>query len=250
VRELVYLSDRKLEQFLPTLRSLWPRPKLNLKSHGVEIGVDPTPDADRKRLQHLAKVIAHIERSARWFLDPEITPGQWVHFEAPLNYLAIRSDDRDLVFFVDRSRPTATYPTGGATRLVLHCSGTHLRTEHRPVQVPAPPGVDVDVAVRLHGGSAGVFTVDSIELVLNSLRTRDPLDDDPPHSWEVRHHLPAATTRLLRAIDARLYPETAAWMAGYARITANLTAREDSAERRYVIASPLYIEYAPPPSAP
>lgn len=250
MRELVYLSDRKLEQFLPTLRSFWPRPKINVKAELVEISLDPALDAEKNRLKQLARVIAHIEKSARWFLDPPATAGQWVHFEAPLNYLVVNRDNGDQVFFVDRSFATTDYPTGGTTRLILHCSGAHLRTENRPLRLAAPPGDNVTID---DGSGAGVFTADNIELLLRTLSTqRQPSDQDhrpPPAAWV--EHLPTATTKLLHAIDARLYPETAAWMAGYARITASFAVPTSPLEgtARYIIASPLYIEYAKPPTA-
>jgi hypothetical protein len=243
VRELVYLSDRKLDQFLPTLRSLWPRPTVTVKTQVVEIGIDSSLNDQKNALKHLAKVIAHIERSARWFLDPGISPGQWVHFEAPLNYLVVDMADRDLVFFVDRNNATADYPTGGATRLVLHCSGAHLRTELSPAKVAAPPGDEIG------GSGPGLFSADSVQLLLRTLHAqRTPTAEHLPPE-EVFQHLPKATSRLLHAIDARIFPETAAWMAGYARVTASFALPADDSREpvRYIIASPLYIEYATPP---
>ncbi len=255
MRELVYLSDRKLEQFLPLLRSFWPRPKVNFKAHGLEIAVEPKSDTKKSELKHLAKVIAHIDETARWFLEPGLEPGQWVHFEAPLNHLMVNREDSDLVFFVDRNTATTDYPSGGTTRLVLHCSGIHLRTRSRPVRIPAPPGEDVGCVVPVdlsEGGSDGdyVFNVNSIELLLIHLRASQPFDQYKHNDLlYTRHHLNKATSELLRVIDARLYPETAAWMAGYARVTADLTAPHDDAAAHYLVATPLYIEYATPPGA-
>lgn len=47
---------------------------------------------------------------------------------------------------------------------------------------------------------------------------------------------------LLHAIDARTPAGTAAWMRGYARVTALLTA--DDTHARCLVASPLTVEYA------
>lgn len=243
MRELVYLSDRKLEQFLPALRSLWPRPKISFRSQLVEFDVAPTQDGQRDRLRHLARVIAHIEKSARWFLDPDVSAGHWVHFEAPLNYLVLNSE---LVFFVDRPTATPDYPAGGAGRLVLHCSSAHLRMETPPTRMSAPQGDPVPVPAS--GSGPGILSVDNIQLLLKSLHARNqPADEPRPLPEEHTWYLPAATSRLLRAIDARVHPETAAWMAGYARVTASFDLPA-AAPVRHVIASPLYIEYATPPS--
>jgi hypothetical protein len=251
VRELVYLSDRKLEQFLPTLRSFWPRPKVNLKSPVADVALEPVQDAEKNRIRHLARVIADIEISARWFTDPDVKAGQWIHFEAPLNHLEVDSDGMDIVFFVDPKTATANYPTGGSTRLILHCSGSHLRTRNPPTRVDRPNGEQVRL-VQPSGSGPGVFTVDNIQLLLRLLRSQpQPVDNDkPPLPIPPRQlRLPTAVSRLLRAIDSRVFPETAAWMAGYARVTASVAAPGKRLHpAHYLIASPLYVEYAAPPS--
>jgi Family of unknown function (DUF7019) len=245
VRELVYLSDRKLEQFLPTLRSLWPRPKINIKTPPIEVGLEPVSEADKKKLKHLARVIAHLEESARWFLDPGISPGEWAHFEAPLNYLVVESDDRELVFFVDRGKASADYPEGGTDRLILHCSSHHLLVENRPARVPAPSGGGLGLDPGASG--PGIFGLDAMELLLSRLHDRPgPSDEDyRPLGSGIADNLSRAVNRLVQTIDRRVHPETAAWMAGYARITACCPAPTPGT--RYIIASPLYIEYATPP---
>lgn len=240
MRELVYLSDRKLEQFLPALRSMWPRPKVNIKTPVVEIGVEPAPEVERAKLKQLARVIAHIERTARWYTDPGAAAGQWVHFEAPLNYLVLDGGPvPGMVLFVDRVKP------GCSDRLILHCSGTHLRIEDRPRKVAPPPGQDVEPAAHA-GSGAGAFTANTIALLLAILRAQPPAaaGTSVVPNPSTSRHLPGATAELLRTIDGRTHPETAAWMAGYARVTANFVG---PGSVRHVIASPLYIEYAPPP---
>lgn len=101
MRELVYLSVAKLKQFLPELRS---RLKFTLKTPFAGVDIDPTPDATKSQLQHLAKVVAQIERSAGWFTDPEVVPGQWVAFEAPLNYVILPNEYGHILIFVDPGR--------------------------------------------------------------------------------------------------------------------------------------------------
>jgi hypothetical protein len=86
--------------------------------------------------------------------------------------------------------------------------------------------------------------VDSVQLLLDDLAPQGRPADEPLPRQDSRH-LPTAVSRLLRAIDARVHLETAAWMAGYARVTADVSTRADRSVEpvRHVIASPLYIEY-------
>jgi hypothetical protein len=46
---------------------------------------------------------------------------------------------------------------------------------------------------------------------------------------------------LSRFLDQKLDPHTASWLAGYARVTVDTTGQP------VVVASPLYVEYVPPP---
>ncbi|MBC6448093.1 hypothetical protein GPZ80_13035 [Actinokineospora sp. HBU206404] len=186
----------------------------------------------------MARVIAHIERTARWYDDPAAVAGHWVHFEAPLNYLVLDGGPvPGMTLFVDR----ATQP--GSTRLILHCSSNHLRIEGRAQAVAPPAGHTVETADS--GGSGAGAITNNIDLLIGLLSAQPSASDGhvvAPNHYAGRH-LPGATIDLLRTIDGRTHPETAAWMAGYARVTANFVV----GTTRYVIASPLYIEYAPPP---
>jgi len=72
--------------------------------------------------------------------------------------------------------------------------------------------------------------------------------------WLRRRQLPGGTELLLRALDSQLRPETATWMAGYARVTADMSHMIHPRKRkrrkpvRYVVASPLYVEYTSSPA--
>ncbi|WP_413787813.1 SAVMC3_10250 family protein [Streptomyces platensis] len=92
MRELVYLSDRKLEQFLPSLRSAWGRPKITLTSPFGGAEFDLAPEVERARMKHFQRVTREIESSAKWFTEGNILPGAWVAFEAPLNYVVLGGD--------------------------------------------------------------------------------------------------------------------------------------------------------------
>lgn len=62
-----------------------------------------------------------------------------------------------------------------------------------------------------------------------------------PHS--AKPDLAAATRRLTEVFETRMYPETAAWMTGYARVTMALR----DGGTRYVVTSTLNVEHTEPP---
>jgi hypothetical protein len=243
VRELIYLSDRKLAQFLPSLRQLQRWPRIAVKTPVVDAFWEPTADDRKQQQRQLERVIAQIELSARWFADPAAGPGQWIQFEAPLNCL-VPERNRGLLFLLDRPAPTPGYPTAGALRLLLHGSAAHLVPTVRPAPVATPTTeVEVDYAPDMSGPAP--FTVDTVGVLLSLLgeQSSPTTDQHQAPDGRVLRHLPDAVAALIAAMDARVYPETAAWMTGYARVTVTL-----ADPTRCVIATPLYIEYTTPPS--
>ncbi|MFF3062174.1 SAVMC3_10250 family protein [Streptomyces sp. NPDC057909] len=90
MRELVYLSDRKLGQFVPESRRRWIGRRLTAfrattPVGGLELEAAADSDSERQKQKHLALVISRIEEQALWFQDPAARAGRWVYFEAPLN---------------------------------------------------------------------------------------------------------------------------------------------------------------------
>lgn len=85
MRELVYLSEAKLSQFLPEKPPWWSRlgrnAKLEVSAPVGKAGLDIGEPATKPTEARLAAVIAEIEKSAKWFDDPVVRPGEWVHFE-------------------------------------------------------------------------------------------------------------------------------------------------------------------------
>lgn len=129
VRELVYLSKRKLRQFdLGWWRDLRARVKATIKPPGIELTVET--DVRRSDLAALDAVIAALERSDRapvWFTE-DVQPGQWVRFEAPMSYTTIGT----AIVFLDVDEQSPAYPSGGQVRLMLHGSAVHLAGSDPP----------------------------------------------------------------------------------------------------------------------
>jgi hypothetical protein len=221
MRELIYVSQAKLRQLVPDLPK-----RTSLRDVDAEVntpvGGFKVGKATREAEPALAAAVARLEasdRAPRWFGEPELRPGQWVHFEAPMSY----GEVRDVVIFLDADQPDDSYPSGGERRLLLHGSRAHL----------VGPAVPLDVPV---GGSLWPRFVRAMNLV-----DRDDGVELPPSG---RYFL----TRIVRFLDRmtdRLQPGyTAGWVAGYARVTAVIPADTGTV----LAATPLYVEHVAAPS--
>ncbi|MFH8293023.1 SAVMC3_10250 family protein [Streptomyces sp. NPDC018059] len=256
MRELLYLSDSKIQQFVPSLRTLWNRPDIAVTSPFGGIAFNGAPDARRTKFHHLARVVKRIERSARWFTEP-VQPGAWVAFEAPMNYFTLGAPFGGILLFSDIPRATEYYPSGGRVRLILHGSSRHLLISRPAVEVNPPGEQQIDA---VFGGSSGddfEILVSNLDLLQEALHSRGV--DPPAERIEFRrtHALRQAALQLVTALDAASHQETAAMMVGYARVTAYLDSmrmawmsspkptpeQEELSHAACVVATPLYVEY-------
>ncbi|MGW1813925.1 SAVMC3_10250 family protein [Streptomyces sp. NPDC002125] len=250
MRELVYLSDSKLRQFLPErgqrrrigrrLRMFRLDGNTPMGGGGFEVHLDGEgPTTAEDRAHRLASTIDHLETHALWFTDPDTRPGRWIYFEAPLFFFHVDSRDPDVgtVLFVDAPGVDGYAPEGA--RLILHGSAKHLL-------VPVPRSA---LAVSGVIGSLGPFdTGPSISHRLWDAERPPPsptvgeLADVPAErapelSLVSAHSIVAALSDIHRRRDD--LADTAAWMRGYARVT--YVERYESA---IVYATPLNVEYA------
>jgi hypothetical protein len=224
MRELVYVSSAKLRQLLPDL----PRGTGSLRDVDAEVttpvGGFKIGKAARKPEPGLAEAVAALtasSRAPRWFADPEARPGYWVHFEALLSWCTLPGS----VVFVDPEVGSAKYPSGERLRLLLHGSSGH-------VLGAAPPRLD-----RVTEGGSQWFAF------LRALRRVDRLEEDG-ESLALDNRWPSQIRRHLDCLSVMLQPPfTAAWLAGYARVTAVIP------DGRYTVvaATPLYVEHIDPP---
>jgi hypothetical protein len=236
VRELVYLSQSKLQQFAAGQPPRWgsrAEVEADLKVPGVGgIKVRPKDDGGgRASGADLDKVITALEstdRASRWFTD-DVQPGQWIQFEAPLSY----TTKGTAVIFLDLDRPTAAYPTGGTIRLLLYGSREHLLG---------------DSSRRITGRELAKAAGVSFEPVQHLLRH---VAEEAPSGDTVKWRYRPVRLDLLHMIvhvlsDHLELPHTAAWMAGHARVTAVSVA----SPARIVVATPLYVQYVSAPQVP
>ncbi|GAA2080664.1 hypothetical protein GCM10009801_39060 [Streptomyces albiaxialis] len=238
MREVVYLSDRKLRQFLPIRGRRWPRAsRVNVTTPvgGAEVERAAT-DAEAERLKRLGKVVAEIRSRARTPGDPEVRAGHWVEFEAPLHQLTPREFAGTLLFL-------SLAGTDGP-RLLLHGSAAHLTNAiPQPVDGPA----DETVVTAHDGFSNGPMFITRVvqaspgRALLSDLEGRPSATDEEPEPGF--SPLPEAVGELVRTLDRQAYPETATRMRGFARVSADPLTDPDTGAT-YLVASPLLVEYA------
>ncbi len=249
MRELIYLSQGKLRQFQTERRAgLWQR----IRQVGVKaplgIGLDVTlSDATTESHPSLAKVLKHIDRSdrpARWFEEEGLQVGEWVKFKARLNYViyselvtlggqpAPASPPPPPLFFW-QPRPNPEAPDN--VMLLLHGSPENL-VGINPTDVPST------VAIIQRVGSV----LAEVSKYLFALRVAEP-HDLPSDMDDFQVQIYELCVRLY----SKLPPETASWMAGYAKVTALIqlpsfkNRRALDLSNRLVLATPLYVEQVP-----
>ncbi|MFF7838820.1 SAVMC3_10250 family protein [Streptomyces ossamyceticus] len=257
MRELVYLSDAKLRQFLPEPRRFGRRGTLRIATPFGGFDLEPSPDPEQSRLRHLQQVMRRIDVEAEWFMQPDVRTGQWVQFEAPLNLVPMNGSFTGMALFIDPAGTVEGYERSEDVRLILHGSVRHvLLMQSAPALSASPPEGTLEI---IGSGTSGFSTLASfmwmistgvpVALAAEELEARqDPLAPVPGMSMVQRVRGPAlrrGTFELIRRLDRRVDPETAVWMRGCARVTANLKRRAPRTGARCVVASPLYVEYAP-----
>ncbi|MGY6025402.1 SAVMC3_10250 family protein [Streptomyces spinosirectus] len=239
MRELVYLSDAKLRQFVPEgRRRTWVGRRLTsfrldvstpVGGGGVEVGL-AQGGGEPAGAGRLAGVVGQVEEQALWYEDPQARAGRWVWFEAPFN-VVVR---RDTVLFLDAPAARAGEPEPDGPRLLLHGSAAHLLMD--------APEASMDPRELGVNRSALHFVVQ--DLRRTPLPDADHLTADPA---VVRPdvHADHMVDMVLRASNAS--PGSAAWMRGYARVTRSAPPGEAGAGRPghpAVVTTPLYVEYA------
>lgn len=248
MRELVYLSKRKLEAFdLGWRRGLLTKIKATVKAPlGLgELAVET--DGGRSVYRDLDRVLTRLdrdpERAPVWFTD-DVMPGQWVRFEAPLSYAVVGTT----AVFLDVEEPTPTYPTGGQRRLMLHGAAEHLvgagqqrRTsvEELSAEAATSSPVSAEAFESVFNHFFDLITYATGHDVTSRTDRNMGMVRDRMTASGLGHVIPTMG-RYLRL------PHSAAWMAGCARVT-NLAPKLRDFPTETLFASPLYVEYVAPP---
>ncbi|MFC9692636.1 SAVMC3_10250 family protein [Kribbella sp. NPDC056951] len=226
MRELVYLSEAKLQQFRkPASKRAGLGGTFKISTAGlglpaVEAGLAydaaRTAAATMATLDQAEKHIRSKWRVRWWAAEPKPQPGEWIRFETRLAF-AVRSDEwfvpgEPVLFFWGREDPHDER----SAQLLLHGSPEHLirRTASGPSEGRRP------------SMSAG------------SSKYPSAVDDGAGRGSTARQYL-----RLIQELRRTAPDDSAAWLSGMARTTY----AADLRGRRFVVASPLSVEYLPTP---
>jgi hypothetical protein len=224
MRELVYLSQSKLQQFRK------PASKKDGLSGGVKVtsGLTGLPTVESELAYDPARAAAGATANldeaekfirstypVRWWTE-EQTPGEWIQFETLLIFgvLEARGGRAALLFWGRDQAGDA-----GSPQLLLHGSAQHLLPgsgETAPVSYISPSYV------------GGLFTL------FEELDAGADLGTDLGHG---------SIDRVIRRLRGLAPDFTASWMSGMARTSFEMTI----GGRRIVVASPLVVERIPAP---
>ncbi|MFG3260126.1 SAVMC3_10250 family protein [Streptomyces sp. NPDC048172] len=244
MREVVYLSDGKLRQFLPIRGRRWPRAsRVNVTTPfgGAEME-RAAADTEAERLKRLGKVVAEIQSRVRVPEDPGVRAGHWIEFEARLHQLTPREFAGMLLFLSVADAEGDARANG--PRLLLHGSAAHLANAiPQPVDGPA----DETVVTGTDGFSSGPTFFTQVVRASPGRAFLSDLEEQPSATDVGRgpglSPLPEAVGELVRTLDRQTFPETAARMRGFARVSAEpLT--DPGTGATFLVASPLLVEYA------
>jgi hypothetical protein len=235
MRELVYLSLRKLSQFQPER----PRGRFLRRITGVgataplslgEISLT-LAGPDTQSIPHLDEVLEELDkrrRGVQWYEDEAVRVGDWVQFEARMNYAVVSephlTDAAPLLFWEPKRDRSDDGSTGQTSALLLHASPDGL--------VGNPAGVTGGVADSMSGIGQLIRALERLSGSDEPLSAEPRLDN---RMWVY------TLSKIARKLD-RDYPSfTASWLAGYARITGIIPPGQIY-RGSYILATPLYVE--------
>ena len=250
IHDFVYLSTQKLADLIVQTSVLQRRSftvRAQVRSPVVSLALAsssaPTNTGStsarlaQDELVKLGRAVDEINKRSLWYSDPVVQAGSWIYFETSMNYCLLQSHYFDpAVVFVDH----VDLLPDPSVRLLLHGSVGHLLGRPKLVDVSA------DVERLRTSPSSGEFVyalADNVEEVVQTIHaTQDAFTVSP--GIQARGSLSSGIAQLLRVLDQKFVTDTAASLGGVARVTASVTARGGLRNvERFVMASPLYIEY-------
>lgn len=240
MRELLYLSNKKLATFLPD------RPSLSVQGAGsagvgpisVTIDVSTASPAgfDEATMKTFRRVVGHLEREAGYFTSPDLEAGQWIFFDVKMGYgtayrdtgLLPQEDDVALFYGSHRS----TEPDGEVSTDLLLCGST----EHLLRRTAS--------AGRM--GSGTEWLHDLIGKINNANSGGDgalPEEVGPDALASRRINMPAQIARwVFNVIWNHHSPDQFARLQGLAKIL--FIVPENEIVNRLVLATPLFVQFA------
>lgn len=171
--EYVYLSDRRLREFIPKDPGWWPRGRV--RNVRAEIGVGPAKagvdiDLDTDRLISQSVQLGKVERQVSGVAtsadDPGLMPGDWVFFDGRIGCHVVDIEPKPgAVLFCQ-------VPSARRRSVLLHGSAIHLldrqQASEAPVAAPAAFSTTKEVPRILREATAG--TADAFGRILHGLK--------------------------------------------------------------------------------
>lgn len=249
LRELLYLSDRKLNAFVTSSHGYGiagAEVEVAVAAVRVRYGRPPAPvcaapeDRRSQETRKLEKVIRHLGRSAAWWAGPSVLPGDWVHFSVPMTFSVFSefTGEHPVALFAGSARR----PDGAEISLLL-CGD--------PVRLLGG-GLPADD----YWAAQGRYLDALYEVIREDSAAGERERMAGPHGALARGQMPCAYLAAQRSSPGRSH----ARLSGHARVLLTddaaplaLGGREDR-EHRLVVATPLYVEHGPdrlrPPPVP
>jgi len=216
MRELVYMSQAKLDQFQKETSRLDYVPRITSAEYrGVKI---ETPARSKSIENKLDKTISHLHKSVKWYSSSDVHTGEWVQFQALVNYeiLHYRSADSDenelLLLWSVLALDEVTLLLHGSPSNLIEAFGIGASQPGTLKSLPPSTQLGILSALRSLGG-----------------------DDD-------RNDLMWQLSKLMKKLRDDVPDSLSSPMGGIARITAKVKTVEGAA---VVIATPLYVERQP-----
>jgi hypothetical protein len=237
LRELLYLSVRKLEEFQTAeraglMRRLTGEVNLSIFGSSLRVGPGANPSTLSARgaiIRKMDMVVDHINSAASpvWYKSADHA-GQWVQFEVGLHYCIFPGSNLFMAWETiphyqwswGSGDPDRDYPDPGPPRIILHGSANH---------VVGSTSTCNDSAMVVEVGQSSRYShfVNLLEMIFGAAPFPPGVEPDPG-STDFMGHLYQTLTEVEGRVDA-------GWFAGYARLST-------IPQRGCLMASPLYVE--------
>lgn len=240
MRELLYLSTKKLDTFLLDWPSLSVRGTGSAGVGPVSLTIDVSAASsagfDQETVKAFRRVRGHLECEAGYFTSPDLAAGQWIFFDVKMGYGTVYRDtgllppEDDVALFYGSYR--GAEPDGQASTDLLLCGST----EHLLRRAAS--------AGRI--GSGTEWLHDLIGKVNDADRDGDgelPGEVRPDALAARRVNMPAEIARwVFDVIWNHHSPDQYARLQGLARIL--FIVPENGIVDRLVLATPLFVQFA------
>ena len=234
-REIVYLSQAKLDQFLETshrrgIRLQGWRGEVRLPFASINVNA-ARPEIASEMAGRLERAVSHIETRSKWYASENLQSGDWVQFEGRIAYgVFTRRGSKIALFF---TVPDPTRHSG--TRLILHGSAGHILGRKPPGGrlIADEGGSSVDSFVNLLPRLPGLIARLDGNHPLRRMASR--------FGYLSAGKLQGQVATVEDALSVSPLKYTATLLRGYARVTL-VTDLSYTGADKIVTASPLYVE--------